>query len=57
MSSPVGGRTGGVLRVRRTISTRLWANRRKRARVIEVPDAVRENLLTFCAQGRTSLRG
>ena len=25
----------------------LWANRRKRARVLEVPDAVRENLLTF----------
>ncbi len=26
---------------------RLWANRRKRARVIAVPDAVRENLLAF----------
>lgn len=26
---------------------RLWANLRKRARVIEVPDAVRENLLAF----------
>ena len=26
---------------------RLWANRRQRARVIEVPDAVRENLLAF----------
>ena len=25
----------------------LWADRRKRARVIEVPDAVRENLLSF----------
>lgn len=25
----------------------LWANRRMRARVIEIPDAVRENLLTF----------